>query len=385
MKKMFFPYQRGFSLIEIMIVVIIMGILVSFAAGQFTNVSGDAKRAKLKADEDAVINAAREYFVLHGRSATSITDLKFSNTPKTPDGTPFFIEDPFITYEYPLKNKVYKLYRSTGRMVYIDSLGILNILPSPDSNGISTKKKPKAGTKPRLSPEGNLIAYEESGDKIVILDISNFDLEKPDTDTIDETTVKDPNGNDTKGNSPAWISSTAIVFTGKSDNPDDQVNYYVRSYDTESEEAPIDLFSIGTSTKPGPLHASSKAGIIAFMNNNSPSGIDIMTSSGDFINTIPATVKDDFFCLSADGSRIAVNKSGTIGICPIDIDIENDSVNMLDYTSGAQNPVLSPSGRIIAFEKDNAIRFDLQGRKSDQPANIGFNAIQGANGLDWIQ
>lgn len=385
MKKCISQNNTGFSLIELMIVVAIMSLLVSFAVGQYTDVRVKAESAKVKADADAVINAAREYYTLHGRAANSISDLKFSKIPMTPVGTPFEIEDPFITYEYPSKNKVYKIYRNTGRMVYIDSLGFLNILPSIDSQGVNTKEKPKSDTKPRLSPEGNLIAYEESGDKITILDISNFDLNSPDTSVLDPKPILDNQGNNVKGNSPAWISSTAIVFTGKSDNPDDTINYYIRSYDTETGEAPIDLFCIDTPIKPGPLHASPKAGIIAFMNNKTPAGIDIMTSSGKFINSIPSTVKDDFFFLSTDGSRISVNKTGSIGICPIDIDIDNDTINLLDHISGAKNPVLSPSGKIIAFEKDNAIKFDLQGRKTNQPANLGFNNIAGANGLDWIQ
>jgi type II secretory pathway pseudopilin PulG len=357
-----------------MIVVIIMSLLVSFAVGQYTGIRVQAETNKVKKDADTIANAAREYYSLNSRAAQSISDLKFSNIPLTPTGTPFEIEDPFIKYEYPPGNIVYKIYRSTGRMCFIDNQGFLRLLASIDASGTNTSFKPSSNSKPRLSPTGNMVACEASGGKIVILDLSQFNLESPDPNEIVEIELKN-----TTGSSPAWLSETTVVFVGKSNNPTNQ-NYYVRSFDVENpNDPPLELFSVGN-TKPGPLHVSSKTGIIAIMNNSSPSGIDIMTSSGEFINTIPNTVKEDYFSLSADGSKICINKSGSISICAIDINLNNETIEPLsEYTSNSKNAVFSPTGKLIAFEKNNSIYFSTQSGKSLP----GFRIIEGASSIDW--
>jgi prepilin-type N-terminal cleavage/methylation domain-containing protein len=204
-------YIKGFSLIEIMIVVIIMSLLVSFAVGQYTGIRVQAETNKVKKDADTIANAAREYYSLNSRAAQSISDLKFSNIPLTPTGTPFEIEDPFIKYEYPPGNIVYKIYRSTGRMCFIDNQGFLRLLASIDASGTNTSFKPSSNSKPRLSPTGNMVACEASGGKIVILDLSQFNLESPDPNEIVEIELKN-----TTGSSPAWLSETTVVFVGKS-------------------------------------------------------------------------------------------------------------------------------------------------------------------------
>ena len=62
---MFGSSERGFTLIELMIVVVIIGILVGIAVPNFTSMQGRAKEASLKGNMHTLQLAMEDYSVLH--------------------------------------------------------------------------------------------------------------------------------------------------------------------------------------------------------------------------------------------------------------------------------------------------------------------------------
>ena len=75
------PHRRrgGFTLVEILIVVIILGILAAIVIPQFTNASGDAKRNSLSSSLHALRSQLELYMLQHGDATATITDSDWTS------------------------------------------------------------------------------------------------------------------------------------------------------------------------------------------------------------------------------------------------------------------------------------------------------------------
>jgi len=67
--------NKGFSLIELMIVIAIIGILVAVALPQFASMSEDAKKTKAKQDCDTIVQAVTRFNALEGVALKSLDEL----------------------------------------------------------------------------------------------------------------------------------------------------------------------------------------------------------------------------------------------------------------------------------------------------------------------
>lgn len=74
--------KKGFSLVELMIVVVIMGILIAVAIPLYGNITKNAKNKTCASNIDTIENSAAIYMTEKGSAPTSLDQLTFE------DGTP---------------------------------------------------------------------------------------------------------------------------------------------------------------------------------------------------------------------------------------------------------------------------------------------------------
>ena len=78
--------KKGFSLVELMIVVVIMGILIAVAIPLYGTITTNAKNKTCASNIDSIKNAAVAFYTEHGRPA-DMSELSFEGgAPKCPWG-----------------------------------------------------------------------------------------------------------------------------------------------------------------------------------------------------------------------------------------------------------------------------------------------------------
>lgn len=69
---------RGLTIIELMIVVVIIGIMATFAITSYSAFLIKAKRSEVKANLEAIYKAETSYFIEHDTYSTSLDEIRWS-------------------------------------------------------------------------------------------------------------------------------------------------------------------------------------------------------------------------------------------------------------------------------------------------------------------
>lgn len=96
--------QEGFTLVELMVAVVILGILAGIGVQQYGRIQRDAKIAAHNANVRIITNAANMYIMMEGKDPESVQDLADKSflqepVPKPPAGLKYDdVEEPPSEY-----------------------------------------------------------------------------------------------------------------------------------------------------------------------------------------------------------------------------------------------------------------------------------------------
>ncbi|HBS60042.1 MAG TPA: hypothetical protein DEA44_12320 [Firmicutes bacterium] len=87
--------QQGFTLVELLAVIAIIGVLAAIAVPRFMDATTDAQVAQIQADLSTIDSAIVMYYAANGAYPTAMTDLStyFASTPTSPKTPAYSINE----------------------------------------------------------------------------------------------------------------------------------------------------------------------------------------------------------------------------------------------------------------------------------------------------
>lgn len=82
--------EKGFTIVELLIVIVVIGILAALVIIQFTNIQARARDTERKSDMRSIQSKLAEYYALNGRYPTALSDSSLNlpaDSCKGPGGT----------------------------------------------------------------------------------------------------------------------------------------------------------------------------------------------------------------------------------------------------------------------------------------------------------
>lgn len=108
--------NKGFTLIELVVIIVILGILAATAVPKFINLTSDAKKSSMQGFKSSIKSAStmfRAKYLISGKNATE-TNIKFDNT-----GANIRVANGYLSHRGTISPQY-----STGSTTY--ALGIIN-------------------------------------------------------------------------------------------------------------------------------------------------------------------------------------------------------------------------------------------------------------------